>query len=229
MQGCNDLSPVPGLDGMESRYTVRDILHISPGNLVPGHLPDTKRDAGDPQPVRSICTKRHGPGGAYNGEITVIKDAIHHTRQYHASLRTPAHPTEPQVSICFVAGSNAGFKKWPQGRIDARADRQHLFPYHIRFKRPSQVIGNLFADHIPFGFGKVMIPLVIKPDRTCIHPYYIRNRYMFLKLLQDYSSCRSRKPEGLYLFKFPRRKMSDTWPDLLIANLFHAGDANLIS
>ncbi len=78
MQGGNELSPVPGLDGMESRHTIRYILHISPGNLFAGHLPNTKRDAGDPQPVRSIRTKRHGTGGADNAEIIVIKDAIDH-------------------------------------------------------------------------------------------------------------------------------------------------------
>jgi hypothetical protein len=90
------------------------------------------------------------------------------------------------------------------------------------------MVGNLFADHIPFGFSKVVIPFIIKPDRTGSYPYYIRNRYMLLKLRQDYSSCKGREPGGLYFFKFSCLKCVIYARGSLIANLFHAGDANLI-
>ena len=135
------------------------------------------------------------PGGAYNGKITVIKDAIHHASQYHVSPRTPAHPTEPPVSIRFCCRKQCRFQEMAGGKNRCPGRLTAPPPISHPVQEAPQVIGNLFADHIPFGFDKVMIPLVIKPDRTCIHPYYIRNRYMFLKLLQDYSSCRNREPE----------------------------------
>jgi hypothetical protein len=78
VQGGNNLPPVTGLDCVEPQSPVRDIFHIAASNLVSGHFFEAERDAGNPQPIRRIRTKRHSAGSAYDGKCTITHDAIHH-------------------------------------------------------------------------------------------------------------------------------------------------------
>jgi hypothetical protein len=50
----------------------------------------------------------------------------------------------------FIAGSDAGFEKWPEGWIQTRADRYNLTPDNLWIERIAKMIGELFADRVPF-------------------------------------------------------------------------------
>jgi hypothetical protein len=50
-QGGDYLPPVTGLDGVKSRYPIRNIFHISANNFLSGHFFKTERDTGNPQPI----------------------------------------------------------------------------------------------------------------------------------------------------------------------------------
>jgi hypothetical protein len=56
------------------------------------------------------------------------------------------------------------------------------------------MIGQLFADHVPVGFGNGVISFVIKPDRACVNPHQIRDRDMFPLSYQDDSSYKRGEP-----------------------------------
>jgi len=205
---------------MEPRYAIRDILDISAGNFVPGHLPDTECNPGGAQAVSSIRPKRHRSSCAYNGKSPVIKDAVNHAYNTVFIRDHPHIRLGCRFPCCFITGSDAGFQERTEGRIDTRVYRQHLIPDYVWFKMAAEMIGYLFADQIPFRFRKGMTLFIIEPDWTRIHPYDIRNRCMFLKSCQDCSSCKRGESKGLYFIKFSRGK-SDQGTGFSIANLFH--------
>ncbi|MFA6226236.1 MAG: hypothetical protein WC620_08725 [Methanoregula sp.] len=73
----------------------------------------------------------------------------------------------------FVTGSDAECQKFPERGIECRGNSYDLLLDHLRIERGSQVVRELFADRVPFGFNDRLIAFVIKTDRARVHPHQL--------------------------------------------------------
>ena len=78
VQGCNQLTAVPWLDLMETGDPVRNILHVATLHFTAGHLLKAECHSSDPDPVRSIRTRRHRARSPDNRERAIRKYPVDH-------------------------------------------------------------------------------------------------------------------------------------------------------
>jgi hypothetical protein len=227
MESSDELAPVPGLDRMETRDTIRDILHVSAGEVLAGHLLDTERNCCYPQPVGCISAKWHCTRSTDNREGTIGSDSVNHPGN---SLFVRA---DADIVLCcrlpgtFIAGCYAVTKKWSEFRVNHRMDNESLGPDHFRIERITEMVRELFAYRIPVRFSEGIISFVIIPDRARVHPHQFRDCDMLPVLCQDYSPYNRGELIGLYLLKCSCRE-GQQLTGYLSNQGFHTRRANLI-